>query len=275
MSDFPSPCRAWPEGPLGFPMPDAAAKALDKVLRTLPTTDAHAYRHAVVTRAPTELNPGERSDVSWISTESVDRAGEVVLARGMDDSQFRLNPLVTLGHDYDLPPVGRSAWRRRVRDGAMVGIKAKTVYPARPDALPASEPWLPDQVFALVQAGLLRGKSIGFLPVEVHVPDEAEVRRRGWAEGVHLVVDRWLLLEYACVSLPANQHALVEAVSKGEVALAEPLRHALGLSEAPAVGFTSEAEVAAAVARRVGRLDLGRLVGQAVRDAVDRARGRI
>jgi hypothetical protein len=275
MSDFLYPCRAWPEGPLGFPMPDAAAKALDKLLRTLPANDAHAYRHAVVTRAPTELNPGERSDVSWISTESVDRMGEVILARGMDDSQFRLNPLVTLGHDYDLPPVGRSSWRRRVRDGAMVGIKAKTVYPTRPDAWPASEPWLPDQVFALVQAGLLRGKSIGFLPLQAHVPDDAEVQRHGWAEEVRLVVDRWLLLEYACVSLPANQHALVEAVSKGEVALAEPLRHALGLDGPPVVGFTSEAEVASAIHRRVGQLDLHRLIGQAVRDAVDRARGRI
>ena len=74
------PFRAWPRGPLGFPMPDAA-KTLDQLLRTLPATNDHAYRHAVVTRGPTELNPGERSDVSWISTESVDRLGEVVRAR--------------------------------------------------------------------------------------------------------------------------------------------------------------------------------------------------
>jgi hypothetical protein len=276
MSPFLDSWSKWPEGPLGFPMPDPAAKALDGILRTIPTTDAHAYRHAIVTRAPTELNPGERSDVSWISTESVDRVGEVVLARGMDDGQFRLNPLVTLGHDYDLPPVGRSLWRRRVRDGALVGIKAKTQYPSRPDAWPAGEPWLPDQVFALVQAGLLRGKSIGFLPLEVHIPDEQEVARRGWAEDVRLVVDRWLLLEYACVSLPANQHALVEAVSKGGIELAEPLRAALGLTRAEgAVGFTSEGEVARLISRRVGQLDLAAVVDRAVRTAVERARGRI
>jgi hypothetical protein len=274
MSDFDFPRRELPEGPLGFPMPDRAARALDAVLRALPRSAEHAYRHALVGRAPTELNPGERSDVSWISTESVDRAGEVVLAAGMDDSQFRLNPLVTLGHDYELPAVGKSLWRRRARDGALAGVKAKTQYPPRPEAWPAGEPWLPDQVFALVGAGLLPGKSIGFLPLAVHAPGDEEARRNGW-EDVRLVVDRWLLLEYACVSLPANQHALVEAVSKGEVELSAPLRSALGLPEPPPVGFTALAEVERAVRSRLAAADLPGLLGRAVRTALERARGRI
>src|SRR5271168_498855 len=113
-------------GPLNFPQHDKQARALDMLLRTLPKEREYEYRHAVVTKAPTELNPGERSDVSWISTESVDRCNEVVIARGMNDSQFQANPLVTLGHAYHLPPVGRSLWRRRVKDGGLAGIKAKT-----------------------------------------------------------------------------------------------------------------------------------------------------
>src|SRR3954449_8152390 len=112
-------------GPLNFPQTDRAASALDAVLRALPKTPAYEYRKAVSAKAPTELNPGERSDVSWITTESVDRMGEVVLARGMDDAQFQGNPLVTLGHAYWLPPVGKSLWRKRVRDGALFGVKAK------------------------------------------------------------------------------------------------------------------------------------------------------
>src|SRR5262245_30877034 len=251
MLDF----RSWPEGPLGFPMPDAAARSLDAILRTLPRTDAHAYRHTVVTRAPTELNPGERSDVSWISTEVVDRAGDVVIAAGMDDREFRLNPVVTLGHDYNRPPVGRGVWRRRVRDGDLVGIKAKTHYPPRPADLEG--PWPPDEVFAHVRAGLLAGKSIGFLPLEAHTPDEAEVRRRGWPEAVRLVIDRWLLLEYACVSLPANPLALVESVSKSGLV------------------FTALDEVTRAVHRRLEETDWAGTVGRAVAAALDRARGRV
>lgn len=244
------PRKRWPAGPLGFPMPDRACRAVDALLRQLPRTSAYDYRHALVTRGTTELSPGGRCDVSWISTESVDRAGEVVVAGGLDDREFLLNPLVTLNHDYDRPPVGRSLWRRRVRDGELVGIKAKTHYPPRPASWPADEAWLPDQVFALVEAGLLRGKSIGFLPLRVHVPDEAEVKRHGWGDGVRLVVDQWLLLEYACVSLPANPHALVEAVAKS------------------APGRLAEVE------RRV-REALPAVVRRAVAEALDRARGGI
>ena len=278
MSSLPRPYGDT-EGPLGFPMLDRQARDLDALLKSLPHTDEYRYRHLVTTRAPTELNPGERSDVSWITTESVDRTGEVVRARGMNDGQFQANPLVTLGHAYWLPPVGRSLWRRRVKDGERQGVKAKTVYPARPDSWPADEKWAPDQVFALVQSGLLNGKSIGFLPTKVHIPDEDEVKKNNWGEPVALVIDEWLLLEYACVFLPANQDALVEAVSKGAVDLSPDLLRALGLSElavpSPVLAFTPFEEIENAIRRRVETLDVEALARRAVADALDRARGRI
>jgi hypothetical protein len=272
------------EGPLGFPMTDRTARAVDTLLRALPKTREYEYRKAVSARPPTELNPGERSDVSWISTEAVDRTGEVVVARGMNDSQFQLNPLVTLGHAYYLPPVGRSLWRRRVKDGDTVGIKAKTTYPARPDSWPAADPWPPDRVFALVQAGMLQGKSIGFLPVKVHVPDDQEVKKNGW-HNVGLVIDEWLLLEYACVFLPANQEALVEAVSKGDLDLPADFLQALGLDSAlfrrpapagsPVIPFTTLEEVERHVQRCLDRVDFTALAEKAVQDGLDRARGRV
>ena len=266
------------EGPLGFPMPDKQARAVDTLLKALPKTKEYAYRKAVVARAPTELNPGERSDVSWITTESPDRQGEVVLAKGMNDSQFASNPIVTLGHAYWLPPVGKSLWRKVVKDGAVKGIKAKTQYPARPDTWPASEVWPPDQALALVQAGLLQGKSIGFLPTTVHVPDEDEIKRNGW-DNVSLVIDEWLLLEYACVFLPANQDALVEAVSKGTLGLAPETLKALGI-EVLAEGsriipFTPLAEIEKAAVRAVAALDFEALAARHVGEQLDRLGGRV
>ena len=100
---------------------------------------------------------------------------------------------------------------RRLKDGERVGIKAKTKYPERRGSWPKDEegkdrPWPPDTTFALVQAGLLNGKSIGFLPLKVHTPDEKEYQKNGWAhDSVKRVIDEWLLIEYACCFLPVNR----------------------------------------------------------------------
>src|SRR5438128_6862746 len=184
------------EGPLGFPMTDKQAFALEAIIKSLPKDNAYAYRKitvgeanvaaqganaprpAVGFKAVTEVSSGERSDVSWISTEDPDRVGDVVCAKGMNDGQFRLNPIVTLNHCYSMPPVGRSLWRKLVKDGPLRGIKAKTVYPARPAPWAEGKDVPADRAFSLVQADLLRGKSIGFLPVKVHVPDAQEKRQR-------------------------------------------------------------------------------------------------
>jgi len=269
-------------GPLGFPMLDRQARALDMLLKTLPGGKEHAYRKAVAAPAPTELNPGERSDVSWISTESVDRSNEVVIARGMNDTQFAANPLVTLQHSYWCPPVGKSLWRKRVKDGERTGIKAKTVYPPRPTTWPADKPWQPDQALALVQSGLMNGKSIGFLPTRVHVPDQREREKNGW-EAVELVIDEWLLLEYACVFMPCNQDALVDQVSKSRDLLTPELARALGIDprllSSPngqaTIAFTPYEEIEKAIARQVGELDLNVMAERAVESAWDKARGRV
>src|SRR6516165_12305821 len=105
------------EGPLGFPMTDRQCFTLAALLKNLPREPQYAYRKMVVEKATSELLPGERTDVSWITSEEPDRANEVVLARGMDDSQFKLNPIVTLQHVYTLPPVGKSLWRKVVKGG--------------------------------------------------------------------------------------------------------------------------------------------------------------
>jgi hypothetical protein len=286
MSDFLTAHYGPTEGPLGFPMPDRAAQTLDGLLKSLPQTPEYEYRHLVTTKAPTEINPGERSDVSWISSESPDRTREVVVAKGMIDSQFAANPIVTLGHAYYLPPVGKSLWRKRVRDGQRVGIKAKTMYPARPEAWPAQDAWPPDQVFALIQAGLLQGKSIGFLPTKVHVPDSKEVHKNGWGDSVGLVIDEWLLLEYACVFLPANQDALVESVSKGSLALSDDVLQALGLNkqvfgdgdggiQERIIPFTSLDEIHKAVLGQIATIDFEALAEKTIKETWYKSLGRV
>jgi hypothetical protein len=271
-------------------MLDRQARQLDTLLKALPKSKEHAYRKAVTAKAPTELNPGQRSDVSWITTESVDRTCEVVVAKGMNDSQFAANPLVTLQHAYHLPPVGKSLWRKRVKDGDLVGIKAKTQYPAKPDSWASGDPWMPDKVLSLVQAGLLNGKSIGFLPLKVRLADAKSSEKFGWPPET-LVIDEWLLLEYACVFLPANQDAVVEQVSKGLEIPAELVK-ALGLdpslfvtkkadadapraADLPPIAFTPMAEVERAVDLSIRAVDFDAMTRRSVELAYDRARGRV
>jgi hypothetical protein len=271
------------EGPLGFPLTDKQAVALEAILKALPKSEEFRYRKFVSAGGPSELLAGERSDVSWISAEDPDRTNEVVLARGMNDGQFKLNPIVTMQHAYSIPPVGRSLWRKVVRDGQRKGVKAKTQYPARPDNWQGT--WPADVAFALVQADLLRGKSIGFLPTRVHTPTDQERQQAGWGE-VQLVIDEWILLEYACTFLPAQQNAIVEAVSKSAIVLPDEFIRAMGLDAAlfgarsesntsRTVAFTPIEEIEKAVERRINAIDFGGLARRAVQQGLDRARGRV
>src|SRR5436190_2197096 len=251
MSDFHKAYYAT-EGPFGVPMKDRQAQALEALLRTLPKERPYEPQTAVIAKSPTELLTGERADVSWISEESIDRQGDIVIAAGMDDVNFRLNPVVTLQHAYWLPPVGRSLWRRRERDGDRAGVKAKTVYPARPESWPDAASWPPDFAFPLVQAGLLCGKSIGFLPTKVRTPTEEEIARRPELKQVARIVEEWLLLEYACVYMPAQQNAVVEAVSKS-MPLPDDVRRALNLPDLPepmTLPFTPLGEIEKHIRRR-------------------------
>ncbi|MSR31562.1 MAG: hypothetical protein EXR99_08665 [Gemmataceae bacterium] len=201
-------------GPFGIPMPDEAAFALERILKSLGSSRRPSPRRcSLAASAPL---PCQRADISWITEESIDRMGDIVLAGGMDDSLYGKNPVVTYNHRYDLPPAGLSVWREHADEGAMRGVRAKTIYPSRPATLAAAEGWMPDPVFALVQAGLLAGKSIGFLPLQSREPSREELQRNPRLKNARLVIEQWLLLEYACCAFPAQPNALVEQVASPE-----------------------------------------------------------
>jgi hypothetical protein len=275
------------EGPLGFPLTDRQAIALDAIIKSLPGSDEFRYRKAVIAKGASEVLPGERCDVSWISTETPDRVKDVVIARGMNDSQFKLNPIVTMDHNYALPPIGKSLWRKAVRDGEVSGIKAKTQYPTRPGTWPEGQPWPADVALSLVQADLLRGKSVGLLPTKVHIPNQTELDSLGWKGKASLVIDEWLLMEYACTFLPVHQQAVVEAVSKGEVVIPEEMLKVMGLDidiftrktqdEKPPIlsSFTPLEEIEKHFSNKIAAIDIEQIAVQAAQEALDRHRGKI
>jgi hypothetical protein len=260
------------EGPFGLPMKDKQAKALEARLQALPKGDAYGLRRCAIERGVTEVLPESRGEVSWITAETPDRAGDVVIAAGMDESHYRLNPIVTLNHSYDQPPVGRSLWRRKVREGTMAGVKAKTLYPPRPAKWTGA--WPPDQAWELLRAGLLVGKSIGFFPLKLRPPSAEEIARIPAYKNVRHVIEEWLLAEYACCALPMQPHAVVEEICKSGEQLAGNDR---GMSQdlAPAVKFTTISEIAKSLPVRLLGENLDQSVEKALRRSLEKARGRV
>ena len=259
------------EGPFGLPMKDAQARALEQRLRDLPQEDTYTLRRCSFERGVSELQPGERADVSWITEETPDRVGDVVLASGMDDSHFQLNPIVTLNHVYDQPPVGRSLWRRKARDGSLRGVKAKTHYPPKPQGWTFGD-WPCDIAFELVKAGLLGGKSIGFIPLKLRAPTAEEIQKNPDYVCVRYVIEEWLLAEYACCYLPMQPNAVVETVSKS---VPESWLELLGLPKVPSMAFTSLTSVESAAKRLLSSDRLEEWLDEACNRAWQKARGRI
>lgn len=262
------------EGPFGLPMRDRQAQELERIVRFLPKQTHYQPQKRLVSATPV-LHPDERCDISWISEESPDRQRDIVLAAGMDDSHFRLNPLVTMNHAYWLPPVGTSLWRQMVSEDHLTGIKAKTHYQPRPENWPGGQDWPPDIALTLVQAGLLRGKSVGFLPLQMRRPTSADIADNPAMANVRYIIEKWLLLEYACVYLPAQQNAVVEAVSK-HWQLSPTLRQALGWANSTPqtpeqISFTPLAELEKAFERRVQAVNIPFLV----ESAWNQARGQV
>jgi hypothetical protein len=192
------------EGPFGIQMTDKLAKSLDSLLKTLPKECRELRRKSSIP-ASFDLVPGERADVSLVSVESIDREGDVVLAKGCDLTHFMGNPVVTMAHKYDELPVGKAAWIKHVPGG----ITAKTIYASKPEGWDG--PWLPDAVWSMTREGILKGKSIGFLPTRIRPPAKEEPQFK----NATAVVETSILLEYAVAPIPVNQDALVQAVAKG------------------------------------------------------------
>jgi hypothetical protein len=147
-------------------------------------------------------------------------------------------------------------------------------------------------VLALIQAGMLQGKSIGFQVLKGHHPDSKECDKNGWdPDRVCYVIDEWLLLEYAVCYLPCNPDTLVEAVSKGSVDLPPELARALGIDPAlltvrdrvPTPGATAPrkvsfrplTEIEKAVTAAIAAVDFEGIARGAAEAAWERAGGKI
>ncbi len=124
-----------------------------------------------------------------ITTEDIDRAGDIVSMDGWQLDNYKNNPIVLWAHSYHELPVG-------VTDNIYIegGKMVAEGYFAPEEANPHAQ-----HVRKLYELGFINTASVGFIPLEFASPTMA-------SEGQKIVKQE--LLEWSFVPVPANPHAL-------------------------------------------------------------------
>lgn len=138
------------------------------------------------------IDPGDGIYEAMISTESVDRDKDILVATGANTDDFMRNPVVLYAHDYSDLPVAKALEVKKI-DG--VGLLARFQFPPKGTSEKA------DTVHRLWAGGFLNATSVGFQPKQVEDLGNGGTRFKEWD-----------LLEFSIVPVPANQDALRLAV---------------------------------------------------------------
>jgi hypothetical protein len=172
-------------------------------------------------KAPPSFNAEERSAEFIMSSERIDRDGDIVRQKGIGLAEFKKNPQGLLFHQSRSWPVGK--WSDVRKD-------LKTDPPSTSgkfNFLPAGGPVAEiDQAFWMVQHGAIRTVSIGFMPLELEEIEHAPDSGSPWSWGFDILKSE--LYECSLVPVPAQPDALAKGlIEKGEMA---PAREFLELA---------------------------------------------
>ena len=167
--------------------------------------DSGAFARVSPYTAKLVADPSALTLQAVISTIDKDRAGDVVVPAGLKNAaEYLQNPVVLWAHNrFTLPPIG-TCQRLDVQPDRVV---AETKFA---QGVPFAE-----DLFRLYEQGVLRGWSIGFVPLQAKLlPAEGAAGRQGRSG---LQIEEWNLLEYSAVPIPENPGALTVAIQKGIV----------------------------------------------------------
>lgn len=146
---------------------------------------------------------GERALNVTITTNDIDRSGDIVEPKGAKLTNFRKNPVVLMAHNYQGLPIGKASNLEKTDKGitAKVTFPGEGIYP------------LADTVFNMYKQKFMKAWSIGFIPIKSEdiVDDEEDEKKMGRGKRFKT----WELLEFSACSVPSNPNALSNMVSKG------------------------------------------------------------
>ena len=130
------------------------------------------------------INRDEMTITHYITTKTPDRYGDIMEPLGCDDSEYRKNPVVFFGHMSQNLPIAKNISLRYEDEGIIAVTKFDDSEFAK-------------EIFRLNAEGFLNSWSIGFLPLE-----------RPALKNGYNVFEKWQLLEYSSVPIPANPDAV-------------------------------------------------------------------
>ncbi len=142
------------------------------------------------------IDEKEMTLTAFVSTNARDRYDEVLDPKGVDISNYNKNPVVLWAHQYDMPPIGKALWTKRSEEGILSKVKF------------ASTPFA-QEIFNLYKEGFLKAFSVGFIPKDFTDGDGQKTPKRTY--------NKWEMLEYSAVPVPANPEALALAIQKGMI----------------------------------------------------------
>lgn len=247
---------------LGIRLPESMAREVDALCPTLPA-DCRMLRTKAYVADAIQFEPGERAEVSVISSQSHDKSHEVVLIKGMELDAYRKSPIVLWNHNRDLPPVGRCQWIKTHDHDSQ--LRAKTIYPEDPEGYSDEDIWLPKHVWDLTRTGVLRGKSVGFLPLKPlrePTPDELSAHPDWQGAGVW---EQTRLYEYSCVNVGCNDDALVVEINNKSFDPDKLTRLGLVLPKRPALTREEAYLICRGAVKHVKRkADIAKVIEKAV-----------
>ena len=125
-----------------------------------------------------------------ISTDDVDRHGDVIVSEGWALDAYQRNPVFLWAHDYLRPVIGKAVLVWKERHGLL----------ARMEFAPTD---FAQEVASLYRGGYQRGVSVGFKPIRY---EERRNEQTGAFQGIRFLEQE--LLEVSAVPVPANRSAL-------------------------------------------------------------------
>ncbi len=156
------------------------------------------FKNYVFTKS--DIDVDDRTIISTISTDSVDRDLEVVLPKGLELGPYEQSRIVLWAHDMKAKPIGKNLWIT-ASDHELI---AKTQFAETPAG---------EELWKLYKGDFLKSWSVGFIPDRANMsgPTSEELKTRPDWKTARNVIRKGELLEYSAVSIGCNRDALKRA----------------------------------------------------------------